>query len=583
VPLLARHGWLIAIAVTYLYVFPYFPRIHSANELPRVYLVKAIVDDHGFSIDQGPQQWPKAEGGGPTADITRVRGHQYSNKAPGSSMLAVLPYAAVELVAGQPSLPFALWICRVFAGVIPMLLFLPLLYRFLERYAPEPAIRQLVCLAYALGSAAMPYSMLYFSHQLAAICIASAWIIGIEAAERTRGLRWFGIAGALAGASALVDYQAIFAAVPIAVQVAIKIRSWPRRDLAIALGTAAGCALIPIAIMLGYHAICFGSPWATGYGAIAGDTDAGTNIAFANNHKEGFLGLTRLRPEAFVGATNALDTGLFSLSPWLLAAFPGFAVLWREARSTAIVGAVVLVGYILFLSALTFWRGGWGIGPRYITVLLPFVLPAVAAALTWLHGRDRRIFGAVAGTALAGIAIYTLATVTFPYWPESSKHPLYEVTFRLLGDNLVAPNLGGAIGLPGIVGLAPVLLAIAGIVGWTICKTSGRIGLVLASAVMLAIVGGYALAPRGANADHVYDVVSGAVDNELGDARLVCAAPGRDLKAVYAYAMREGLFGRDVRATIEAAAPVAELAAAIRARIGDAPCPTLDLLERARP
>jgi len=31
---LARHGWLIAIAVAYLYAFPYFPRIHSANELP---------------------------------------------------------------------------------------------------------------------------------------------------------------------------------------------------------------------------------------------------------------------------------------------------------------------------------------------------------------------------------------------------------------------------------------------------------------------------------------------------------------------------------------------------------------------
>ena len=36
----ARHGWLAAIAVAYLYVFPFFPQIHSANELPRVYLVK---------------------------------------------------------------------------------------------------------------------------------------------------------------------------------------------------------------------------------------------------------------------------------------------------------------------------------------------------------------------------------------------------------------------------------------------------------------------------------------------------------------------------------------------------------------
>ncbi len=65
----ARHGWLAAIAVAYLYVFPFFPQIHSANELPRVYLVQAIVDDHTFAIDRGVATW------GTTADVSPSGGH----------------------------------------------------------------------------------------------------------------------------------------------------------------------------------------------------------------------------------------------------------------------------------------------------------------------------------------------------------------------------------------------------------------------------------------------------------------------------------------------------------------------------
>src|SRR6185503_19572504 len=81
VPVRIRHGWLIAIAGVYLYLFPYFPRINSANELPRVYLVKAIVEDHSFAIDRQVQRY------GATSDLSRWDGHLYQNKAPGSSLL----------------------------------------------------------------------------------------------------------------------------------------------------------------------------------------------------------------------------------------------------------------------------------------------------------------------------------------------------------------------------------------------------------------------------------------------------------------------------------------------------------------
>ncbi|MCW5807497.1 MAG: hypothetical protein KIT31_34390, partial [Deltaproteobacteria bacterium] len=178
----ARWRWLIAIAFAYLYFFPYFPKINSANELPRAYLVKAIADEHAFHIDTGVRRWVG------TADVSPSGGHLYSNKAPGSSMLAVPPYAAVRVVAGEPSLAVTVWIARVASGIVPMLAFLWLLYGFLERFTPDPAIRRLTLVAYALGSMAMTYSILFYSHQLGAVCIGSAWILATDVAERRRGL-----------------------------------------------------------------------------------------------------------------------------------------------------------------------------------------------------------------------------------------------------------------------------------------------------------------------------------------------------------------------------------------------------------
>ncbi|HMG21814.1 MAG TPA: hypothetical protein VK607_10870 [Kofleriaceae bacterium] len=492
---LARHGWLAAIAVAYLYVFPWFPQIHSANELPRVYLVKAIVDDHTFAIDRGVATW------GATADVSPSGGHLYSNKAPGSSLLAVPAYAVVRAVAGEPGLVATLWICRVFAGVLPMLGFLWLLWGFLARFAPDPGVRRTVLVAYALGSLAMTYSILFYSHQLAAICVASAWIVAVDVVERRRGPAAMAAAGLLAGAALLVDYQAVFAALPVAVYAVVALR--PGAVLARGLAAAALGAAPPIALLLAYHAICFGSPWRTGY-------DASTT--FAAFHQHGLLGITALRAEALWGSLGRPDNGLIALSPWWLLAIPGCAALWRRGeRAQAAIAIAVAAIYLLFISSINFWRGGWEVGPRYIAAMLPFLLPPVAAQLQAWAARPVR-FGIAAGLIGVGVAIYALSSATFPYWPDTVRHPLYDVTFQLLGENLTAPNLGAAMGIHGIAGIAPYLAVVLGALGAAVWRTAGARGLAVAVAVAGAILAGYRWVPHGEpRADQAYRSVRNAV------------------------------------------------------------------------
>jgi len=245
---------------------------------------------------------------------------------------------------------------------------------------------------------------------------------------------------------------------------------------------------VPIAVLLSYHAICFSSPWRTGY-------DASTSFAFFHQH--GFLGITELRLEAFWGSLGRPDNGLITLSPWWLLAIPGFGVLWRRGdRATVLVGASVAVLYLLFVSSINFWRGGWQIGPRYIAAMLPFLLPPIAAQLQAFTARPARL-GIAAGAIGVGACVYLLSSATFPYWPDSVRHPLFDVTFRLLGDDLVAPNLGSALGVAGIAGILPYLAIAFGALGLTIWRIGGGRGLAVAVGVTAAILVGYAQIPHG--------------------------------------------------------------------------------------
>jgi hypothetical protein len=485
-----RYGWLIAIAAAYLYVFPYFPRIQSANELPRVYLTRALVEDQSVQIDTGVERW------GPTADVSPNGGHQYSNKAPGSSMLAAPAYALASIVT-EPSLGLSMWLCRVAAGIVPMLVFLWLLWGFLERFAPDPAIRTLVLVAYGLGSMAMTYSILFFSHQLGAVCVGSSWILALDVVERRRGLKAMAACGALAGA--------VFAAVPVAVMIVVKIRRWPAHEILNTIGAAVIGAAVPVAILLVYHTVAFGSPLRTGY-------DASTS--FAVFHQQGFLGITKLRSEAFWGSLIRPDNGLFILAPWLLLAFPGAVTLVKKGeRGVVITVTAVVVIYVLFISSINFWRGGWGIGPRYITAMLPFMLPLIASQLqAW---REKPIvLGIAASTIVVGVAVYSLSACTFPYWPDSLKNPLTEVTFRMLGDNLVAPSLGSAIGIGGIAGVLPFLACVFGALGVALYRAASVRGMAIAFALGGVLLVGFTQLPRtGPHADKVYDYVRTAVSD----------------------------------------------------------------------
>lgn len=484
-------GTAALCAFLYLYPFPYFEEMRSANELPRVYLTSAMVDEGTFAIDTGVRNH------GRTADISPSGGHVYSNKAPGSSMVAIPAYLLLKgagaVLGFEPTLAHKTWAFRLASGVIPTLLFLLLAWRFLARFVPDPSSRRMALCGYALGSMAMIYSILFFAHQLSAVCIASSWMIAVWVIEDDRDSRWLIAVGALAGMALLVDYQAAFAGIPIAVYLLYKLlRHPPRRWTGV--GMAVAGAAVPVALLLFYHAQAFGSPLRTGYAA---------SETFAHFHQRGFLGMDQFRLEALVGSTASPEHGLVFLCPMVLLAIPGLVLLWRRGeRWTAGVCLSVMLIYLAFVSSLSFWRGGWSVGPRYITVMLPFALVPIAVAIAHVDrlGGAKQIAwrGLAVGLVVVSIVVYCASAVTFPHYPETFDNPLYELVFRLLGDGYAPYNAGWLVGLRGTASLVPYGLVVAGLILWLAMPARKRwpsalVGLIVAGLILTS----YSLAPHG--------------------------------------------------------------------------------------
>jgi hypothetical protein len=246
-------------------------------------------------------------------------GHIYPNKPPGPSLLAIPVYALCKLF-GWKSLRAVTWAFRVTVVTLPSLLFLPIFYRFSRRFSPDERSRRVALVAYALGSQALPYALLFMSHALTAVFAGSAFVTAVAVVRggtrRPRWAAWWtGFACAMAVA---MDYQSALPSLVIGFYVLIRSR---RRVQSTALMTLGA---LPMAGFLAvYHKVAYGGVFKTGY-AYAVDTAL----------KNGFMGLVGPSWTSFVNTMLLPSNGLLVLAPWVLLAIVGAVVVAvnRELR-----------------------------------------------------------------------------------------------------------------------------------------------------------------------------------------------------------------------------------------------------------
>jgi hypothetical protein len=483
-PLAAHRAFLLGPALALLLSYAYFVAAPAWNQNSRLALTRALVETHSTVIDRYHET---------TGDKSFRDGHFYSDKAPGTSFLAVIPYAALytyrvltdgELpevtvhpldpaAAAAGDLPdpsarqpgdvlvynqthrLALWLCGLFAVALPSLFGVAAVFLLALQELEDRRGAMFVAFAYAIATPAFVYSTVLYGHQACGALLVCAYAV-IALAPARAGPRTGAVAGALVGCAVLTEY-------PAAVVVVILcgwglVRHGPRFALGMVLGGLPFAGLLAL-----YHTAAFGSPLQTGYDFVYREEFAtGMEVRYG-------LGLPdpRVAGELLFGSYR----GLLYLAPILIPAIWGLGARLVDPeparRGRAIVAVLIAVYFWLLNAGYYMWDGGASAGPRHMVPALPFLALGLAAA--WKV--TPRVCLVLAGVSALQMLLLAAAA------PEATQHsnPLWEyalgkVLSRTPSPAVTGTNLGLLIGLPSLLSLAPILAIWA----WAFPRTGGQ-------------------------------------------------------------------------------------------------------------
>jgi hypothetical protein len=407
----------------------FFPPFSSPNDLSRFEMVVAFVETGSFAIDS---QLPTL---GDHEDKAVAGGRFYSNKAPGLAFAAIPVYRLLRLVLPPPDSPTApiFALVRLFTVSLVCVLALARFARRLLLRREWESVAAILAFAVAFGTPFLYYARSFFGHAWTAALLFLAWdsLTDSVSEGRASGRRYrsAALAGFLAGWALISEYTVAPVVLALAIRAAIA-SSW-RRPFARLLLFGAG-ATLPLALLLIYQAVCFGSPFLPSYAREA-------YPAYAELAHRRFFGFEIPSVRVALAYLFHPARGILLFSPFFLWAGVGFARWCRDRRHRA-DGVFALTATILMFLLLTGypnWHGGWALGSRYLLPLLFF--PAAALAWALRTPLSRGLF--VAATAFSA-ATHLLETISWPHFPSDVHWPPATASAWFLARGWVAPNLG---------------------------------------------------------------------------------------------------------------------------------------------
>ena len=432
----------------------YFYGAGGWNQNSRFAMIRAILERHTLQIDAYQLH---------TGDRAFWRGHYYTDKAPGASLVALAPVQAARLISraagvDPASFPGIAWTSYV-ASLVTSGLFTVVaalcVFRLSLQWGASTGAALFGAAAYGVATPAWAYATLFMGHGQTAGCLMIA-LVAADALGRTEApgartrLGW--IVGLAGGWAVVTEFQAAIPAVFIGL-LAIDARLKPSRSknadgrsakasveasrsakvlaerpaIDVVVRVAAGVALAAAPLLI-YNALAFGSPFHLGYASEEGFKELQT----------GFFGITYPRLSTIRELLVGSYRGLLPLSP-LMAAVPiGLVLLARKGRpGPVLVAAGIGVYYLLLNASYFYWEGGWAFGPRQMTAALPFL----ALGLAQLRDRGRTAVRALLiGGLIWGAALTLVAVSTTPQPPATFTSPMRELLWPAFRDGDLSLN-----------------------------------------------------------------------------------------------------------------------------------------------
>lgn len=458
--------WIVGVL---LWCFVYFPGPSGDwYQEARMDTTLALVTHHTPAIDAYQMN---------TGDKDSYRGHYFSITAPGQSLAGVPAAAAFEALAGPDGLSSAAhgltfqffvlkYLETLLTATMPAVLLLMLFFWFLGFFSTSVAHRVLLTLALGLATNLYPYSQVLYAHAAAsALAFAGMTCLYLLRRPPPHGgrltvffrrnpLACCVAAGLALGSAVLFEYQTV---VIFALGVVYAwTQSRPRAVGALLLGAAP-----PVLAALTMNALEYGNPFTTGY--------SGHSVSFHHAYSHGPAGFSWPPSlDALWGMSFSPYHGLFFLSPFLLAAVPGYLMWRRQPFIEWWPFLATPIAYWVAMSMYPTWTAGFSIGPRLLIPMVPFLaVPIVFVLDHGTPGKRRWLLFILLGLSFLNVWVQTVGGTGYPN--ARYADPLFDYSLPALLHGDLRASLGTIVLAPlvGSRSLLTLVPLLGLLVSWT--------------------------------------------------------------------------------------------------------------------
>lgn len=351
-------------------------------------LTESIVEKGSVAIDN-------------LAGVRGIDGRLYSKYGLGQSLAAVPFYLLGKYLAKLLPLPFAeAYTKKFFVSMLnPVITALTcmLLYAFGIKLGYSRKLAILIAFIFGLGTMAWPYSQSFYSEPLTGLLLLATFYVLMKENLKTKELL---LAGVLFSGAIFTRAGSLVAFLAIVVYLALTSKKLHEVGLRVLLFSVPLFGVL--AVIFFYNFYRFGNPLQAGY----------QSEAFTTPLAKGIYGLT-LSP----------GRGIFWYNPLLILSLLGFSQLYRVHKEKALTFLVFILLHLLFYSKWGGWDGGWVWGPRFMLVIVPYL---VIFSGVWISRLKSISVAILCILLLLSMAIQFSAVFVSPeryYYQEHIKDP----------------------------------------------------------------------------------------------------------------------------------------------------------------
>jgi hypothetical protein len=424
-------------------------------ENSRFFLTRAIVDEDRFEIDSFANQ---------TSDRAFFNNHYYTDKDPGTSFIAVIPYSVFKILfesslrsLNEKQIPiylpsivngvpiydvlnpdrftlYSMIIVTTFSSVLLSSLTVVLIYKTTGFFTKRQTDRLLITLAAGIASAIFPFALVFTDNAPSVFfAFLGFYILLKKKYERVDQKKYSLLAGLSLGLSVLTTTQAIVILI-LSVFYVKKLKNSELKFLI--LGSLITLSIYPI-----YNFIVFKNPFLLPKNyldtAIFGITKIGgpTSVLSLQGVAIQVIDvLGSLAPNPPIVWHLLFDTykGLFFYYPFLILSFYGLYVMYKKRGLVFETIFIILTFYFILninSNAIMWWGGGY-FGPRLLTLIFPFLLIPLIFVLQE-KSKKSKIIKPIKLLLIALIAYSTVVNFA------GIMHPAQEI----IGPDLVSVDL----------------------------------------------------------------------------------------------------------------------------------------------